>query len=154
MKNTVIEGTTSIDQSVMTGESIPVDKTSGDSVSSGTVNQFGAFTMRADAVGENSALQRMVRLAREAEENKAPIVSAADRWATWLVLIALAEQSSEHPLGKAICRSYEDIGGKTETVSDFHMIPGQGVSVTVDGMTVLVGKTDYMRSAGFHIFSR
>ena len=86
---TVISGETSIDQSVITGESIPVDKKTGDSVVSGTVNQFGTFTMRADAESENSSLQRMIKLAEEAEENKAPIVTQADRWATWLVLIAL-----------------------------------------------------------------
>jgi len=87
---TILEGETSIDQSVMTGESIPVDKKAGDSVLSGTLNQFGAFTMRADCVSADSSLQRMVRLAEEAEENKAPIVTAADRWATWLVWIALS----------------------------------------------------------------
>ncbi len=87
---TILEGETSIDQSVMTGESIPVDKAAGDTVSSGTINQFGTFIMRADSISENSSLQRMVRLAEEAEENKAPIVTAADRWATWLVVIALS----------------------------------------------------------------
>ena len=86
---TILDGETSIDQSVMTGESIPVDKKAGDKVSSGTVNQFGTFTMRADALSGDSSLQRMVRLAREAEENQAPIVTQADRWATWLVGIAL-----------------------------------------------------------------
>ncbi len=87
---TILEGETSIDQSVMTGESIPVDKKPGDTVSSGTMNQYSTFTMRADAVSSDSSLQRMVRLAEEAEENKAPIVTAADRWATWLVVIALS----------------------------------------------------------------
>ena len=87
---TILEGETSIDQSVMTGESIPVDKKPGDTVSSGTMNQYSTFTMRADAVSTESSLQRMVRLAEEAEENKAPIVTAADRWATWLVVIALS----------------------------------------------------------------
>ena len=87
---TILEGETSIDQSVMTGESLPVDKAAGDTVFSGTINQFGTFTMRADSVSADSSLQRMVRLTREAEENKAPIVTAADRWATWLVLIALS----------------------------------------------------------------
>ena len=86
---TILEGETSIDQSVMTGESIPVDKAAGDKVFSGTINQFSTFTMRADAVSTDSSLQRMVRLAEEAEKNKAPIVTAADRWATWLVVIAL-----------------------------------------------------------------
>ena len=87
---TILTGETSIDQSVMTGESIPVDKKAGDTVSSGTVNQFGTFTMRADATSGDSSLQRMIRLAEEAEENKAPIVTAADKWATWLVVIALS----------------------------------------------------------------
>lgn len=82
------EGETTIDQSVMTGESIPVDKKSGDTVSSGTVNQFGAFLMVAEKESGDSALQRMIRLAEEAEENKAPIVTLADKWATWLVVAA------------------------------------------------------------------
>lgn len=86
----ILEGETSIEQSVMTGESIPVDKKPGDRVSSGTVNQFGTFTMRAEQVSGDSALQRMVRLAEEAEKNKAPIVTAADKWATRLVVIALS----------------------------------------------------------------
>lgn len=86
---TILTGTTSIDQSVMTGESIPVDKAEGDPVSSGTINQYGVFTMRADKVSEDSSLQRMVRLAEEAEQNQAPVVSLADKWATWLVVVAL-----------------------------------------------------------------
>ncbi len=87
---TILEGETSIDQSVMTGESIPVDKKAGDKVSSGTMNQFGAFKMRADSVSSDSSLQRMIKLTKEAEDNKAPIVTAADKWATWLVVIALS----------------------------------------------------------------
>ena len=86
---TILAGETTIDQSVMTGESIPVDKKAGDPVNSGTVNQFGTFTMRAEKVSTNSSLQRMVRLAKEAEGNKAPVVTMADRFATWLVLAAL-----------------------------------------------------------------
>jgi len=86
----ITEGETTIDQSVMTGESIPVDKKAGDMVSSGTINQFGTFVMKAERESGNSALQRMVRLAEEAEENKAPIVTLADKWATWLVVVAFA----------------------------------------------------------------
>ena len=83
-------GQTSINQAVMTGESLPVDKTVGDEVSSGTVNQFGAFEMNATKVGENSSIQRMIRLVQSADADKAKIVGLADRWATWIVVIALS----------------------------------------------------------------
>ncbi len=85
----ILSGETSVDQSIMTGESIPVDKSADDKVTSGTVNQFGVFTMKAEKQSKDSSLQRMIRLAKEAEENKAPVVALADKWATWLVVVAL-----------------------------------------------------------------
>ena len=85
----ITAGQTSINQAVMTGESLPVDKTVGDEVSSGTVNQFGAFEMTASKVGEDSSIQRMIRLVQSADAGKAKIVGLADRWATWIVVIAL-----------------------------------------------------------------
>lgn len=86
----IISGQTSVNQAVMTGESLPVDKTVGDEVSSGTMNQFGAFVMRATKVGEDSSIQRMIRLVQSADAGKAKIVGIADRWATWIVVIALS----------------------------------------------------------------
>ena len=85
----IVSGQTSINQAVMTGESLPVDKGPGDEVSSGTVNQFGAFEMRAEKVGQDSSIQRMIRLVKSADAGKAKIVGIADRWATWIVVIAL-----------------------------------------------------------------
>ncbi|MGN0980584.1 MAG: heavy metal translocating P-type ATPase [Candidatus Avoscillospira sp.] len=85
----VTAGRTSIDQAVMTGESLPVDKGPGDEVSSGTVNQFGSFAMEVTRAGEDSAIQRMIRLVQSADAGKAKIVGLADRWATWIVVIAL-----------------------------------------------------------------
>ncbi len=85
----ITSGETSIDEAVMTGESMPVDKREGDEVSSGTVNQFGAFEMRATRVGEDSSIQRMISLVQSADAGKAQIVHLADRWATWIVVIAL-----------------------------------------------------------------
>ncbi len=85
----IIKGQTSINQAVMTGESLPVDKTVGDEVSSGTVNQFGSFEMKATKVGEDSSIQRMIRLVQSADAGKAKIVGMADRWAVWIVIIAL-----------------------------------------------------------------
>ena len=86
---TILTGDTAIDQSVMTGESMPVDKTIGDEVFSGTVNQFGAFDMTATKEGEDSSIQRMIKLVKSTDPGNAKIVSLADRWATWIVVIAL-----------------------------------------------------------------
>lgn len=86
----ITSGQTSVNQSVMTGESLPVDKTIDDEVSSGTVNQFGSFEMRTSKVGEDSSIQRMIRLVQSADAGKAKVVRLADRWATWIVVIALS----------------------------------------------------------------
>ncbi len=248
----ILTGETSIDQSVMTGESIPVDKKAGDSVTSGTINQFGTFEMKATRECRDSSLQRMIKLAEEADANKAPIVSLADKWATWMViaalaisvltgivtgeiiravtvlvvfcpcafilatptaimagignatkfgilirsgdalerlsnvryiafdktgtltygkpkvvgvvnlseqyseesilrLTALAEQRSEHPLGKAILEHYKAAGGELRDVQDFRIEAGMGVKATVDGKVVLAGKPDLFAKEGIKI---
>lgn len=85
----ILTGQTSINQAVMTGESLPVDKATGDEVSSGTVNQFDTFEMQATKVGSDSSIQRMIRLVQSADAGKAKIVGLADRWATWIVITAL-----------------------------------------------------------------
>ncbi|NOV60698.1 heavy metal translocating P-type ATPase [Clostridium beijerinckii] len=85
----IISGQTSINQAVMTGESMPVDKGVGDEVFSGTVNQFGAFDMKSTKVDEDSSLKRMIKLVESADASKAKIVGMADKWATWIVVIAL-----------------------------------------------------------------
>ncbi len=276
----IVRGETSINQAVMTGESLPVDKTAGDEVLSGTVNQFGAFDMRATKVGEDSSIQRMIRLVQSADAGKAQIVRLADRWATWIVVIALVaafltwlftgeiirsvtilvvfcpcalvlatptaimaaignatrhgflvregdalerlskvkkmafdktgtltygnpkvtdvvatdpaftreeiyrmaarmEQYSEHPLGKAIVAGYRERTEQEEAVSqgspaeaspaeaapsaesgaeadnaeleDFAMIPGQGVSATVEGKSVLAGNRKMLDARGIGV---
>ena len=86
----IVSGQTSVNQAIMTGESMPVDKSAGDSVASGTVNQFGSIDLRAGKVGEDSSIQRMIRLVQTADAGKAKIVGLADRWATWIVAIALS----------------------------------------------------------------
>ena len=85
----IVQGETSVDQSVVTGESLPADKQQGDEVFSGTVNRFGAFEMRALREDADSSIQRIVRLVQSADAGKARIVGLADRWATWIVVIAL-----------------------------------------------------------------
>lgn len=86
---TVTAGETSVDQSIMTGESLPVDKSAGDPVFCGTMNCFGSIDMRATAVGADSSLQKLIRMVQEADEKKAPMQRIADQWSVWLVPIAL-----------------------------------------------------------------
>ena len=250
----IVSGHTSINQAIMTGESLPVDKTIGDAVSSGTVNQFWVFEMEATKVGEDSSIQRMIQLVKSADAGKAKIVGLADRWATWIVVIALsaaaltwiisgqiiravtilvvfcpcalvlatptaimaaignatkhgflvregdalerlaqakviafdktgtltygnpevvaaesvsnafesaeiyrltasAEQFSEHPLGKAIVNCYKKAEALSLQATNFQMIPGRGVSVEVDGKTVIAGNPELLHEQGINISS-
>jgi len=87
---TIIHGDTSIDQSVMTGESLPVDRGTGDDVYCGTINCFGAIDITAARTGEDTSLQKLVRMVQEAENRQAPMQRIADRCASWLVPAALA----------------------------------------------------------------
>lgn len=83
----IAEGSTSIDQSSLTGEPMPVDKGAGDGVYSGTVNQLGAFDMEVTERSEDSSFQRLVRMVEAADAGRTRIVRTADRWATWLVAL-------------------------------------------------------------------
>ncbi|POP32192.1 copper-translocating P-type ATPase [Lactonifactor longoviformis] len=85
----IVSGDTSVDQSVITGESLPVDKSTGDEVYCGTVSCFGSIDMEATCVGKDSSLQRLIRMVRDAEDSKAPMQRIADQWSVWLVPIAL-----------------------------------------------------------------
>ena len=86
---TIISGETSVDQSIMTGESLPVDKGVGEEVFCGTINRFGSIDISATKVGENSSLQKLIRMVQDAENKQAPIQRIADRVASWLVPVAL-----------------------------------------------------------------
>lgn len=85
----VVSGETSVDQSVMTGESLPVDKGVGDEVFCGTLNCFGAIDLEVVREGEDSSLRQMIRLVQEAGNRQAPMQRIADRCASWLVPAAL-----------------------------------------------------------------
>ena len=85
----IVSGETSVDQSIMTGESLPVDKVVGDTVFCGTINRFGAIDIRATKAGEDSSLQKLIRMVQEAEDKKAPMARIADRVASWLVPVAM-----------------------------------------------------------------
>lgn len=236
----IITGDTSVDQSVMTGESLPLDKSVDDEVFAGTLNLYGAIDFKATKVGKDSSLEKLIRMVQEADEKQAPTQRIADKWATWLVPIALAiaivtyfitgeliravtilvvfcpcalilatptaimaaigqatkqgvliksgealekmgkvdcigfdktgtltygnlevsqlisldenisedklleyvavaEQKSEHPIGKAVVNYAKQKMGNIQDVNDFEMIPGKGVKVKYNNDTIYAG---------------
>ncbi|GAB3197479.1 heavy metal translocating P-type ATPase [Nocardioides hungaricus] len=82
---TVEEGRSSLDESLVTGESMPVSKTTGDTVIGGTINQTGSIVVRADKVGRDTMLARIVQMVAEAQRSRAPIQRVADQVAAWFV---------------------------------------------------------------------
>lgn len=84
----VVNGETSINQSTLTGESLPVDKIKGDDVYSGTINQYGSFIMKVNKTSKDSSLQKLIELVESSSPENAKIVKTADKWATWIVIIA------------------------------------------------------------------
>ena len=241
----VVSGASSIDQSVITGESLPVDKAVGDEVFCGTINRFGAIDIKATRAGRDSSFEKLIRLVRQAERDKSPTQRIAAKWASWLIpaalllalavyfatgdmsravtilvvfcpcslvlatptsimaaigqaakygvivksgaaletmgkadcvafdktgtltlgkpvvsdavsasaslsdsdmlaLAASAESLSEHPLGKAVAACAAERGLKLSPASDFKMVPGRGISASVDGRRVLCGNGRFL----------
>ena len=86
----VIDGASAVDESMLTGESMPVDKAAGSTVYGGTMNTTGAFRLRATRVGAETALQQIVRLVREAQGRRAPIARLADAISAWFTPAVIA----------------------------------------------------------------
>jgi len=86
----VAEGASSVDESMLTGEPIPVEKTAGSKVTAGTVNQTGSFLMRAERVGAQTLLAQIVHMVSEAARSRAPIQKLADQVSAWFVLAVIA----------------------------------------------------------------
>ena len=102
---TVISGSTSVNASIVTGESVPVDVTVGDTVSGGAVNMYGSIDIRVDRTGDDSTIARMARLLENADAGRSRIVKTADRWARWIVVIALTVSILTYIVTKDIYRS-------------------------------------------------
>ena len=86
----VVEGRSSLDESMVTGESMPVTKTVGDRVVGGTINQSGALVMRAEKIGRDTLLARIVQMVAEAQRSRAPIQRLADQVSGWFVPLVVA----------------------------------------------------------------
>lgn len=84
----IIEGNSSINQAVLTGESLPVDKSVNDKVFSGTINLYGSIIIKATKNGENTSLSKLIKLIESSKPENVRIVKVADKWATWIIVIA------------------------------------------------------------------
>jgi Cu+-exporting ATPase len=106
LDGTVVDGASTVDESMLTGEPLPVQKAAGTKVIGGTVNGNGAFVMRAEKVGADTMLSRIVRLVAEAQRSRAPIQSLADKVSAWFVpavlLVALLALVLGHSVVNAI----------------------------------------------------
>ena len=91
---TITEGRSAVDESMLTGESIPVSKTVGDAVIGGTINQSGAFVFKAEKVGAETALARIVQMVADAQRSRAPIQRMADHVAAWFVPAVMASSAA------------------------------------------------------------
>lgn len=102
----IVRGSSCIDQSSLTGESVPVDKNEGDEVFSGTINQLGSFDLRVTRTASESSFQKLVDMVESTDAEKTRIVRIADRWATWLVAlvfgIAAAAYLATHEVSRAL----------------------------------------------------
>ena len=86
----IVEGRSAVDESMLTGESMPVGKIAGDKVIGGTLNQSGAFVMRADKIGRDTVLAQIVQMVAQAQRSRAPIQRLADQVSGWFVPLVIA----------------------------------------------------------------
>src|SRR5437773_2214605 len=173
----VTEGASTVDESMLTGESLPAEKAPESSVFAGTVNRTGSFVFRAARVGSETTLARIIKLVAEAQGSRAPIQRLADRVAAvfvpivlviaaltflawWLfgpepagllALAAAAEQASEHPLGEAVVARAKERGLALPPMREFSTVAGQGIdAMTTDGR-VLLGNRTLMDARGIDV---
>jgi Cu+-exporting ATPase len=95
----IVEGRSSVDESMITGESLPVEKSIGDMVAAGTLNGSGSFVMRAERLGSDTLLGRMVRMVADAQRTRAPIQALADRVAGVFAPVVVAASISHSSSG-------------------------------------------------------
>src|SRR5437773_2423967 len=152
----VTEGASTVDESMLTGESLPVEKAPEAKVFAGTVNRTGTFVFRAARVGSETTLARIIKLVAEAQGSRAPIQRLADRVAAVfvpivLVIAAAVGQASEHPLGEAIVARAKERGLALPPIAEFTTVPGRGIDAMATDGRVLLGNRTLMDARGIDV---
>lgn len=155
---TIIEGRSTLDESMLTGEPIPVDKKEGDPVTGATINQTGSFLMKATKVGSDTVLSQIVRMVNTAQRSRAPIQHLADRFAavfvpaviaiSLLTFVIWAWLGPQPRLAYALVNAAKDKKLELVKSSNFNSTTGGGVFANVNGRAVLVGKQEFLNKAG------
>lgn len=142
----VVAGHSSVDESMITGEPVPAEKTEGSPVTGATVNQTGTFVMRARKIGTDTLLARIVQMVAEAGRPRVQTIVALGGQSERALLgdAASLEGASEHPLAQAIVEHAARMGAERKPVASFDSVPGKGVKGTLDARTVALGNAHLM----------
>src|SRR3989441_12851154 len=157
----VVEGSSAVDESMITGESLPKDKRSGDEVIGATINKTGLLRMKATKIGQDTVLSQIAQLEEAHKANtiifdKTGTLTKGQPALTDIVAIGnlsetqilgyagSVEKGSEHPLAQAVVNGARKMNVDLTDPSDFEALPGLGVKATVEGREVLMGNADLM----------
>src|SRR3989339_783216 len=176
---TVVDGHSSVDESMVSGESIPVEKKAGDKVIGSTINKTGSFKFKAEKIGKDTFLAQVIKLVEEAQGSKAPIEELADKISAvfvpvvfdktgtltkgkpevtdvegegeLLLLAAIAEKNSEHPLAEAIVKKAKSAGKDIPDPESFNSISGKGVEAKYNKAVILLGNRKLMSEKNINV---
>ena len=162
----ILSGDSFVDKSAVTGESLPVEVRAGDFVTSASVNRGNVIKVRAEKVGEDTVLSKIIKMVREAGASKAPIEKTVDKiagifvpavlgiaaltFAVWMILwgTGAAELNSNHPLAACIVEKAREEGVRFSAAEEFTYTPGKGARAAVRGEECLIGNRRLVAEGG------
>jgi P-type Cu2+ transporter len=163
-----VEGITSVNEAMITGESTPIEKAEQDKVIGGAVNAEGSITVELEKTGQDTYLSQVVEMVRKAQESQSRAQDLANRAVFYLTIVALGvggitlaawlaaalERHSEHPIARGIVAEAEERKLDPAEAKDFEAIPGKGARAKAGGSEVKVVSTGYLKENGIALDER